>query len=336
MKRYVFLFYFAFIAPVVLKAQISDFAHIDFRKADSVAAAYPNHSLFDLRSLALKLTRPLHTDVEKFRALYVWTCINIESDYYLYLKNEHARRNLTTPQELNAWNMKLNPIVFDVLLNKHRTVCTGYAYLLRELCLHANLTSVIVDGYGRTAQANLGGKGIPNHSWSAVKLKGKWYLCDATWSSGAINAENGSFVKKFDGAYFLADPSLFVRNHYPLDSSWMLLHHKPTLAEFLNRPLTYTGIYPYEIHQLSPETYRITAVKGQPVSFQFKTNGYAPINSVQLNIMRSGNVRVVNPKPYHPSSGLYSVQHTFSAKGTYFVQVLLNGALAFSYTVETR
>ncbi|MBL0739857.1 transglutaminase domain-containing protein [Chryseolinea lacunae] len=335
MKAPVFLLCIVLVSVgVVLKAQVSDFAHVDFRKADSVAALYPNHSLHDLRSLALKLTSPLPTDVEKFRAIYMWTCNNIENDYELYLKNKFERERLTTLEDLKAWNAKFNPTVFDALLNKHRTVCTGYAHLLRELCLRANLTCVIVDGYGRTAVANIGGKGIPNHSWSAVKFNGKWYLCDATWSSGAIDTEQGNFVKKYDASYFLAEPSLFVRNHYPLDSSWMLLKNKPTLAEFLNRPLTYTGIYSYEINQLSPETYRITALKGQPVLFQFKTNGEAPIRSVQLNISRAGNLRVAHPKPYLTSEGLYSVQHTFTSKGAYQVQVLLNAAYAFSYAVE--
>jgi transglutaminase/protease-like cytokinesis protein 3 len=90
------------------------------------------------------------------------------------------------------------------------------------------------DGYGRTAQSNIRGEGIANHSWSAVQLNRIWYLCDATRSSGAVDVAQSRFMRNFNDCYFLADPDLFVRNHYPLDSSWMLLAKKPTLHDFLN------------------------------------------------------------------------------------------------------
>ena len=63
-------------------------------------------------------------------------------------------------------------------------MCTGYAYLIKELCFLANIESEIIDGYARTVRSNIDALDMANHSWNAVKLNNKWYLCDATWSSG--------------------------------------------------------------------------------------------------------------------------------------------------------
>jgi transglutaminase/protease-like cytokinesis protein 3 len=188
---------FAFLTIVsCVLGQVEDFTNIDFRKADSIARLYPNHSLDDLRSLAVKLTVPLPTDVEKFRAIYTWTCLNIANDYVLFDKNRRMREKFkNNPEELKSWNKGFSRTVFETLRKKKRTVCTGYAYLLRELASHVGISCVIVDGYGRNAIANISGSGSVNHSWTAVHLDNKWYLCDATWSSGAMDMEQKDFVK---------------------------------------------------------------------------------------------------------------------------------------------
>ncbi|MBX2893897.1 MAG: hypothetical protein KF763_00530 [Cyclobacteriaceae bacterium] len=92
---------------------------------------------------------------------------------------------------------------------------------MRELALVVDIECVIVDGYGRTLGSKLK-KGFPNHNWNAVKLNEKWYLCDPTWASGKISAENKQFVARFNDFYFLTEPSVFGRNHFPLEPKWLL------------------------------------------------------------------------------------------------------------------
>src|SRR5690349_2541243 len=140
-------------------AQIEDFTNIDFRKADSVARLFPNHSVDNLGSLSFKLTSPLLTEVEKFRAIYTWVCLNIKSDYTLHQQNQSTRKKLKDPTELEKWNREFNKVVFKKLLKNKSTVCTGYAYLVRELAYYAGIRSVIVDGYGRNVAANVEGPG---------------------------------------------------------------------------------------------------------------------------------------------------------------------------------
>ncbi|MBN8651976.1 MAG: hypothetical protein J0L67_11145 [Cytophagales bacterium] len=209
------------LAVLSARAQVSDFKEVNFGRADSVARLYPNYPLTNLPDLAGKLTRPFTNEAEKFRAVFTWVCLNIRNDYELYLKNKQHREQCKTEAELKAWYKEFSKTLYYELLNNHKTICTGYAYLIRELALASGLECVIVDGYGRTPGAKLN-KNLPNHNWNAVKLNGKWYLCDATWASGKIDSESKQFVSRFNDQYFLTDPQIFEKNHFPLDKKWHL------------------------------------------------------------------------------------------------------------------
>lgn len=200
------------LACYSIPAQTPDAVTIKFAKADSIAELHASHSLYDLKSLSDKLTIPLSTDVEKFRAIYRWVCSNIEVDYDL-VELHKRKKNKLPPEKLSRWNEKFNRQVFHTLLEQRRTVCTGYAYLIRELSYHAGLECKIVYGYAKSGGVSINKTSAVNHSWNSVKLDGQWYSCDATWSSGFFNLSTRSFVKKYNNKYFLADPSHFNSEH---------------------------------------------------------------------------------------------------------------------------
>ena len=75
-----------------INAQVSDFKHLDFTKADSIALSLKKEKLTNLPELSYKLTSNLDTDAERFRAIYRWVCANIANDYGLYLKNNRKRQ----------------------------------------------------------------------------------------------------------------------------------------------------------------------------------------------------------------------------------------------------
>jgi hypothetical protein len=319
----------------VLYGQLADFATADFSNADSIAELYPQHPLKDLKILSDKLTRPLASDVEKFRSIFKWVCLNIDNDYTLFIENKNRREKLRG-DELATWERNFSRRVFNILVEKHRTVCTGYAYLIKELAFHAGLNCKIIDGYGRNVQANIGGSGVVNHSWNVVQLGGKWYPCDPTWSSGVIDAQRQTFIKKFDDAYFLSDPALFARSHYPLDTTWMLLDHKPTLDGFLNGPIVYVGTFRYGIEPLIPRTFRIEACRGANVSFQFEMD--------QNHKFDKGEFYIEASKTYDPfilmssdnHKAVYSIDHTFSSRGKRAVHIMLDGSHVLTYEVNIR
>ncbi len=322
---------FAFIIfACALHGQDNDSEQNNFRKADSVAALYPHHSLQNLKTLADKLTIPLTTEQEKFRAIYFWISHNIENDYEYYVQNKKMREKLNNNNEaLTEWNRKFRLQVFNKLLKEHKTVCTGYAYLMKELAYHAGLSAVIVDGYGRTSQSNIGGPGYVNHSWNAIQINRQWYLCDATWSSGEINMQHRSFEKKFNDVYFMADPSLFVLNHYPMDSMWMLLHEKPSLNQFLNGPLIYSSIHTYRVYPQWPKTFQFSTPKDKVVLFRFSKDNYRAFEKTTLQI----NGSMILPKTYTDHAGWQNIEHVFHSKGKNVVHVLLDEHYIFSYNV---
>jgi transglutaminase/protease-like cytokinesis protein 3 len=201
-----------FGACTFLRAQISDFHNADFRRADSIAALYPGHSLYHLKSLADKLTLPLPTEHEKFRAIYTWVCTNIESDYTLF-RTYKERPRLKRTEARKKWNTEFSRLMYATLLRDHKTICTGYAYLVRELAICAGLQCVLVHGIAKTSKMKKQDPAAPNHSWNAVLLNGKWYYCDPTWSSGEIDSQTRQFVKKYNEKYFLPDAGVFGKDH---------------------------------------------------------------------------------------------------------------------------
>jgi hypothetical protein len=334
-KNFITVLFLMVVQSASLRAQLAGCTELHFKKADSVAALYPDHSLNDLKILAYKLTASLPTEEEKFRAIYSWVCNNIIGDYSLYLINKRKRDQLSNNlTALNEWNKKFSMQVFNKLLIDRKTICTGYAYLIRELSAHAGLNCVIVDGYGRTAQSNIGGTGTANHSWNAIKLHGKWYLCDATWSSGVIDAETNRFIKKYNDSYFLSDPELFIRNHYPLDTAWMLLRDKLSLHKFLDRPIIYNNIHHYKVTQLFPESLNVIATKGEVISFRFNKSSDANIDKIELKVNDVNTS--IDASHLKENDGFYSIDHTFTSRGTYIVHFLLDSHFVFTYRVKVK
>lgn len=223
MKRIILLVFFTF--TLCLHAQRNDFNEINFQKADRIADRYKGEELTNLPVLALRLTAQLETDVERFRAIYIWVTHNVRGDYHLTSTNSHMHRKLkNNPEELHQWNKQFKKEIFQQLKDEKKTLCTGYAYLIKELANLAGLECEIVHGYGQVKNIKFDNMEFPNHSWNAIKLNNKWYLCDATWSSGIIDMSNYSFEFSYEDSFFLMEPSIFAKSHRPIDAQWSLFN----------------------------------------------------------------------------------------------------------------
>jgi hypothetical protein len=302
-----------------------------FIRSDSVAAAYKGASLQNLPVLAHKLTHSLPTDVEKFRAIFKWVAENITNDYQLFTRNQKMRAKLKDPAERKAWNDKMQPQVFQRLRERKSTICTGYAYLIKELCAFAGITAEIVDGYGRTINANIGGDGIVNHSWNVVRLNNRWYLCDATWASGVIDATHHQFIPKYEDVYFLSPPDYFIRNHLPLDSKWMLTDMRVDLRTFLNRPIIYPAAYKHKILPIAPDTFTIT-LHDQTLSITLESETSAP-PALRLIVNTHLPVSVALTPD---ANGHLTAQHRLPGKGRYTVHGLIDQDVVFTYSVTVE
>lgn len=329
---------FLLMISTLCNAQRADFIDITFEKADSIALAHKGESLRNLPLLIHNLTANLSTDVEKFRAIYTWVGTNIENDYSAYLRTRKKRKKLSQDQEaLIKWNNSFTPKVFENLLKHKKTACTGYAYLIRELAILAGLNCKIIDGYGRTATLILDKKSIPNHSWNAIELNGKWYLCDSTWSAGRIVLDEGKprFESDYHDGYFLADPTLFVKNHYPLDLDWSLVPQPPTFDEFIDGPVVYKEAFPRNIIPNKPGSMKFEAIKNEPVQFVFEVPKGFKSESMSIAV-NSGTANKAVESKVTMNHNKCLLEYSFKALGIHDVHIQFEGDIITTYVVKVK
>lgn len=293
-------------------------------KADSIAELYPGHSLSDLGLLSYRLTHSLTTDIGKFRSIYKWVCLNIESDFDLMELAKRKRLKLNG-SELEEWNRKFHLKIVKTLVSEHKTLCTGYAWLVRELAIRAGIDCEMINGYGRSPRSNIG-TGFANHSWNAVRLDGQWYLCDATWSSGAVTTGN-TFIHDFKQEYFLSDPEMFVRSHYPLDTKWTLLGHPSSLEYFLDAPLIYVNSYKFDFRPSTSDKFMMVIQRGQSVSFNYSKP--VDINSKRMQF-------IIESRPVLVDFNSDCVEYTFNEKGTFAVHIAIDLQPVVTYEISVK
>ncbi|MFY0603478.1 MAG: hypothetical protein JXQ93_05980 [Flavobacteriaceae bacterium] len=331
MKIFV-LILFAFFT-VNIQSQISDFKDINFVKADNVAKLNEGENLYNLPLLTHKLIYKLNTDVEKFRAIYTWICNNIKGDYNMHTKVSRQRKKLKNDSiSFLRWNQLYKKKVFKTLLRNKKTMCTGYAYLIKEMAKIANIECKIVDGYARTVTSNINSLEMANHSWNAVKLNNKWYLCDATWSSGYMN-ENSMFIKEFNDGYFLTEPNLFIKNHYPLDKKW-ILNTSETSESFINSPLVYSEIFKYKIIPTLPSKMSFDIKKNKEVDFIFKALTNNTIHKISLVSFFNTEEKTYKIYNIKKENGLLSFKCRFTKKGLYDIHLKIGNDIVATYTIK--
>lgn len=234
MRSFLLIICFTFVLP--LHAQRSDFDDIDFWRAEYIANEHKGEDLYNLPGLVHGLTSQLKTDAERFRAIYYWVCHNIKGEYNLMNDNNRNHKKLQDdPKALDRWNRAFKKEVFAKLLKDKETLCTGYAYLIKEMANLAGLECEIVYGFDLTQRLKVNDQDTPDHTWNAIKLDGKWYLCDATWSSGLIDMSTLLFEFNYDNKFFLMEPSEFAKTHKPVDSRWLLLSQDALLSRLGSR-----------------------------------------------------------------------------------------------------
>ncbi len=334
MRLFAYIFLFVFVGQ--LYAQRSDFKEIDFNKADSIALSHKYETLTNIPQLSHKLTSQLHTDVEKFRAVYKWVCDNIENDYTQYAKNTRKRYRFKDDSlNLTNWNTQFRTSAFNKLLQENKATCTGYAYLVKELARYANLNCKIVNGYAKTGNTNIDKLVAPNHSWNAIELNGKWYLCDPTWASGIQNPESLQFVFQYNDGLFLTNPEIFAINHFPENKKWLLLESKAhTLNSFLEAPILYGDAYiNFNAHSL-PNKMHNTVKKNDAVVFKFQLQ--RPIEHEDIKfLMDNGNkMKTVIPKDITVTNEELTIIHRFNKTGFYDVHFFIGDDVISTYTFK--
>jgi len=315
-------------------AQKSDFSHIDFSKADTIAKQFKNASIKNLPRLANNLTHQLNTDVEKFRAIYYWVATNIKSDYNLTNKVLRKGKKLRTNRsEFIKWNKEQQHFFINKLITKKETICTGYSILLRELCKLANIECKVINGYYKDSSFD-SKKPYPNHSWNAVLLDNKWYLCDPTLASGYFFVDIDTFVFDYNDGYFLTEPILFARNHYPEEEQWTLLEkNKISFNDFIDSPFVYGKTFEHSISPILPKELEHKTSTDKEINFKLQIEK-EKIDKLEIVTNNGWKDIAVNPKTYTYKNGILEFKHQFIKKGLYDVHLKIADDIVTTYTIE--
>ncbi len=174
------------------------------------------------------------SEVQKAYVLFLWICQNIDYD----AKGYFGGRNVDcTP---------------DGVFKNGKTVCSGYSRLYRDIALNLGLNVECVSCYAKGVGYEPGQqlKGT-NHEYNVIDLNKKWFPIDSTWGAGHI--EGRDFKREFNEFYFLANPELLIKTHFPQDEKWQLTKKKYTMEEFLKWPDIKSNFHKYEFNKFSPE-----------------------------------------------------------------------------------
>lgn len=187
----------------------------DYRTVDAHALAAPASVQTSFKSLGSWLTGPCHSDEEKARALFRWITQNIDYDVDALLAGG--------PLSGNA----------EDALRTRRGVCEGYADLFMELAKASGIKSAKISGFAKGYGYSTGQQlaNVPNHSWNAVSINGRWRLMDCTWGAGYIGNDR-KFHRAFDPHFFFTPPQEFIYDHLPEKEDWQLLDHPLSRGEY--------------------------------------------------------------------------------------------------------
>ena len=208
----------------------------DKEKCKSIVSSLPTRVKTDLQSLKDKMksqTQKL-SQTEKSFVLFLWECQNIDYD----AENYFAGRSVDcTPEGV---------------FKNGKTVCSGYSRLYKEIAVYLELKVECVSCYSKGVGYEPGKQLTKtDHEYNVINLDNKWFPIDATWGAGHI--EGNQYIKGFNEFYFLANPELLIKSHFPEDEKWQLTKKKYSLQDFLTWPKIYSYFFQYDFYKYNPE-----------------------------------------------------------------------------------
>ena len=236
---------------------------IDIKKIESIIKSlneenYAFKSVEELQSVLKEeaLNNNLNTEESQAFLVYCWITKNIS--YYIGPSPDN------TP--IGA-------------LRKRITQCSGYSRLFKEVLKIFKIKSVLVHGIGRTY--NLSKPHRENHEWNAIKINGKYYLCEVTWGAGKV--ENNKFIKAYNTFYFCCPPEIFICTHYPSKelNKWMLLDKKLSQDEFENILYKDKFFYFYNFTNIFPNEGIVKLTNKNNIEIKFENSSF--VNKLRLS-----------------------------------------------------
>ncbi len=183
-----------------------------FAKADSIVRSMPADAAKSTESLAAWILQHVQGETERSKVIYVWLAYNISYDVYEVLTVPPLHAPLNEAQ---------------MVLNKRKGVCSGYAALFNALAHGVGIKSFVVTGMVIMPDGSYANVG---HAWNVAMIEGAWRLFDPTWAAGS--GDGFKYIKRFSAKWFMPKPEDFIKTHLPFDPIWQLLHFPLTGNQF--------------------------------------------------------------------------------------------------------
>ena len=280
----------------------------DKEKCVSINSTIPtrvNTNLQSLKDIMKSKTQDL-SEVQKSYVLFLWICQNVNYDAEGYF----AGRNVDcTPEGV---------------FRNGKTVCSGYARLYREIALYLGLNVECVNCYAKGVGYEPGQKvSGTNHEYNVINLNSNWYPLDSTWGAGHI--EGNQFKKEFNEFYFLPNPELLIKTHFPENEKWQLTEKKYTIEEFLKWPKINNNFNKYEFNKYYPEEGFINLKDKNTQKFKVWGNNIKKRGLTCNTFLLEGNSynQQLNTTMVNFIEDRFEVDCVFNKKGRY--RVLLYG-----------
>ena len=146
-----------------------------------------------IKKLMPSIVKASMTELQKVIAIHDWIVINMNYAYNDY-KNGTVKKDAHT-----AYGG----------LESGYVVCNGYVELFSMMAEEVGIETKRISGYGNT------GLGDQHHSWSQVKIDGKWYNLDLTWDDPTWNNKEHDDNLHNSYNFFLLSDAEFYKTHRP-------------------------------------------------------------------------------------------------------------------------
>ncbi len=245
----------------------------DYSVIDTMVRHYPA-SFSSPEELALRISKDFSLPEEKARAIYDWIAFNIRYDIQKYISWDLFSAPYYIHSIIKTEDNYYREDPFRINMAEEafytkKTLCEGYASLYKRLCDLTGVECVIIPGYVKLLPGDIGRKPYgPNHSWNAVKIKGRWHLLDVTWGAGLLDYVKKKFIPQYSDIYFFMPPGRFFLQHCPREAHWSFT--KKSMEDFIDLPLFYRDYMISNIDILKPNSGILYIHKKTHIKFRIK------------------------------------------------------------------
>ena len=293
----------------------------DRQLCDEIVSSLPKRektTLKKFKSIIKSKTEDL-SEKEKAFVLFKWIGQNIDYD----VKNKNAGKKVDCSKE--------------GVFKSGKTVCSGYSNLFLDIALYLNLKVESVSCYAKGAGYIPGEKiyaSSTNHEYNVINLDGKWYPIDSTWGAGHSNGNK--YIREFCEFYFLADPELLIKTHFPSNEKWQLTKKIYKLSEFEKWPKVFSNFYEFGFRQFYPEEGCLELNDKNIIKFVIYGENMKE-KGLMCSISLLGNKGKINNKKEKLSfmkfyNDKIEINCSFNKKGKYLVDFLGNKGDSLTHT----